>query len=277
MLNTQGIIGSLLRGAFALCIAAGSGHVIAAGADLNDMMCGELRNHFGPFDYRTASAFNKRLVETPHFHPQFAAVIAGKRIAEKREVMDDLNYTLRVFPNHPGALMAIDRAGIIYKSERPPKADWTLECYYQRAKRYAPDDGIVYYTYASYLQRRGRVKDSREQLERAVELLETDSRTNGNILYNIGLAWFELREFEKAQDYAERAEREGFNLPGLKAKLQRGGHWKDRPPVDATKSKAELSGGASAGAVPTSPQGNTPTPRKALVDATAGSAPVQPE
>ena len=46
--------------------------VVANAAFANEggpMTCGALENHFGPFDYRTASKKDKHLVESYHFTP----------------------------------------------------------------------------------------------------------------------------------------------------------------------------------------------------------------
>jgi len=196
-----------------------------ADSSIDASQCGQLTNAYGPFDYRTAPQSNKNLVENPHYRDQAVAVSLGKTRARSNEVMDDLDYTLRVFPNHPGALMTIDRLGIILKSEKPYKAKWKLECYYQRGLRMAPDDGMVYLLYALYLQKRSRIAESREKLEMAVKYISERDAWSPNIEYNVGLAYFELGEYSLAKKFAERAANGGFSLPGLKAKLQRGGHW----------------------------------------------------
>lgn len=142
--------------------------------------------------------------------------------------MDDLDYTLRVFPNHPGALMAIERLGRMLKTEKPPASTYKLECYYIRAIKMAEDDPMVYYVYGMYLQRRGRKSEAREKIDRAVELFQAEGGyLSPNMLYNLGLSYFELGAYDEAESYARRAAEGGFTLPGLKRKLNGVGRWRE--------------------------------------------------
>src|SRR5689334_5467108 len=68
--------------------------------------CGKLENHYGPFDYRTTSKKNLELVESFHFTPKVEKGIGGNTSITAG---GDLNYTLRVFPNHHRALAALIR------------------------------------------------------------------------------------------------------------------------------------------------------------------------
>ena len=70
--------------------------------------CGSLENGFGPFDYRTAPADKRRLVEGAHFTRDVEQLIRGHTSSTP---VGDLNYTLRVFPNHPRALYALMQWG----------------------------------------------------------------------------------------------------------------------------------------------------------------------
>lgn len=65
--------------------------------------CGSLQNAFGPFDYRdpAARAESLQVVERYHFTADVEMLRRGKASAN---VLDDLNYTLRAFPNHHRAL-----------------------------------------------------------------------------------------------------------------------------------------------------------------------------
>jgi tetratricopeptide (TPR) repeat protein len=46
-----------------------------------------------------------------------------------------------------------------------------------------------------------------------------------NMHYNIGLAYFELRDYDKALAHAKKAYEQGFTLPGLRDKLTQAGKW----------------------------------------------------
>src|SRR5690242_17113706 len=88
-----------------LCLSAFAAtmHPVAA-----DDACGELENAFGPFDYRTVSADRKRLVEGSHFTPY----IEGLQRGHTGAIGSEIDYTLRAFPNHPRALVAMMKLGI---------------------------------------------------------------------------------------------------------------------------------------------------------------------
>src|SRR4051812_2402613 len=67
--------------------------------------CGDpFVNHFGPFDYRTASVADKTIVERTHFTSETEQLKAGSGTGVPAQ---DIGYTLRVFPNHPRALLAM--------------------------------------------------------------------------------------------------------------------------------------------------------------------------
>src|ERR1700687_2451374 len=70
--------------------------------------CGEFNDgHYGPFDYRTASASHKRLVERWHFDMEKTTMlrgrVEGKNMAGTGSVYGGFAYTLKSFPNHPQA------------------------------------------------------------------------------------------------------------------------------------------------------------------------------
>lgn len=80
--------------------------------------------------------------------------------------------------------------------------------------------------YGIYLLKLGRSLEAVEHLKKATEL----AGDSANVHYNLGLAYVELREFDKAVEHAHRAYSLGFELPGLRNKLERAGKWRDAPP-----------------------------------------------
>lgn len=66
------------------------------------------------------------------------------------------------------------------------------------------------------------MKDALEQLRFAEEYLPDDI----NLQYNLGLAYFQAKEYDKAREYAKRAYDRGFPLQGLKNMLIKAGKWK---------------------------------------------------
>lgn len=187
-------------------------------ADVNDYVCGSLQASYGPYDYRSDKD-KLQIVEQHHLTPEVVNLVAGTT----GSIGGDLSYTLRAFPNHHVALMAMAKLGEKEKTAKPAGAKYGVECYFQRAVRFRKDDEIVRILYASYLSRAGRNVEALSQLNEAARL-GTDS---ANANYNMGLIFYDLKEYEKALFYAQQAYRLGFPLPGLRDKLKRAGKWKE--------------------------------------------------
>lgn len=187
-------------------------------ADVNDYVCGSLQNGYGPYDYRSDKD-KLRIVEQYHLTPEVINLVAGAT----GTIGGDLDYTLRAFPNHHVALMAMAKLGEKQKTARPAGAKYGVECYFQRAVSFRGDDEIVRILYASYLSKAGKKSEALSQLNEA-DQLGTDS---ANANYNMGLIFFDLKEYDKALSHAQEAYRLGFPLPGLRDKLKRAGKWKE--------------------------------------------------
>jgi tetratricopeptide (TPR) repeat protein len=201
--------------------------------------CGELFNAYGPYDYRT-SKDKLAIVEGAHFTQDVEALRGGSTGA----LGGDIDYTLRASPNHHRALIAMVNLGRKLNTEQPPGAKYTLVCYFDRAARFAGNDGVVRLIYGTYLSRAGKKQEALQQLE----LAESLEPNNANIHYNLGLLYVDLKDYSKARLHAQRAYELGFTLPGLKRKLEELGQW--RPPAGAAGTKD----GASAIVRPTSPK-----------------------
>jgi tetratricopeptide (TPR) repeat protein len=182
-------------------------------------ICGPLDGprQFGPFDYRTATAAQKNIVERAHFTPSVEALQKGNTTVY---IGGDIAYTLRVFPNHPRALHAMTRLAKRYDGLAPPGSHYPVECWFDRAIRFRPDDATVRILYALYLIPQGRNDEARKQLVHA-EKAPIDAQAN----YNLGLAYFELKEYDRAVEFARKAYGEGVAFPGLRDKLAGVGKW----------------------------------------------------
>ena len=187
--------------------------------------CGSLNNAYGPYDYRTERTGKLHIVEEYHFTPEVEALVRGKSSAY---VADDLNYTLHTSPNHHRALMAIVRLGERTKSSQPPHLEYSIDCYFDRAIRFQPDDTVVRLIYAQYLGNTGRVPQAMQQLEIATGL----AKDNPLAHYNIGLIYFELKKYDEALAQAHTAIRLGYVRPELTDELKGVGKWRD-PPASA--------------------------------------------
>src|SRR5437868_1067555 len=105
-MNARITLGRLLRFA-ALSVAVASFPVsVARAQNLGD--CGSLDNpSYGPFDYRTATAYQKQLVEIIGAH--FTSSVESLQHGNTAPIGGELDYTLRAFPNHRRALLAMIR------------------------------------------------------------------------------------------------------------------------------------------------------------------------
>lgn len=198
----------------ALIVAVTAMPVAAQARELTGL-CGALENAYGPFDYRTSPPDQRRLVENAHFTPAVETLRKGKTGA----IGGDIDYTLRVFPNHPRALYAMTRLAERTGMSTPPGALYPVECYYDRAVRFQPDDARVRVLYGIFLIQRKLTSEARIQLERA----EANAGDDNQVLYNLGLAYFELKDYKRAMEFADRAYAAGASLPGLRNKLQQVG------------------------------------------------------
>lgn len=182
--------------------------------------CGSLDNGYGPFDYRATDPAKREIVEKFHFTPKVETLRGGSTASTPG---GDLAYTLRAFPNHPRALMATMKFAEKTKKNPPPEMGYTVGCWFERAERFRLDDPTVKLLHGIYLVRSGKPDEGVNKLESALEL----SQDNPNIMYNLGLAYFELKQFDKSLEFAKRAYAGGFPLPGLKNMLQKSGKWKE--------------------------------------------------
>lgn len=195
--------------------------------------CGDLKNHFGPFDYRNASRESVDIVEKHHFTPQVEQLLRG----QSGYLGGDLSYTLGVFPNHVRALMSMANLGKREKTSKPSYSRFTVDCWFDRAMRFAPDDPSVRVAYGVVLLRDGKKKQALEQLEKAASF----GGASPNVYYNLGLVYFDLGEYDKSLAAAREAYRLGFDLPGLKNKLVKTGKWKEPAGAESAPTKVEKS------------------------------------
>jgi tetratricopeptide (TPR) repeat protein len=185
--------------------------------------CGELKTHYGPFDYRKRVELAQQLemVEHAHFTPDVEKLIQGV----SGYLGGDLHYTLETWPNHHRALASLARLALKTKSNKVSGLKFSFECYFNRAIRFRPDDGTVRMLYGSYLYKLGRANDALEQLEEAARL----EPENGIINYNLGLVYFNRKDYDKALIFAKKAEALEYPLTALKSKLTQIGKWDETP------------------------------------------------
>jgi tetratricopeptide (TPR) repeat protein len=198
--------------------------------------CGGLANAFGPFDYRIALEAQRSTVERAHFTLGVETLVQAK----SGPFGGDLDYTLRAFPNHPRALLTMSRLGLKMKVEKAVGANYPVDCYFDRAFRFAPDDPMPHLVFAIHLTSRNHKAEALEQLDIAAGL-EKES-TGFEFAYNMGLEYFQVGQYDKSLSYAQKAYERGAPFPGLRQKLQSVGKW--------TEAKAEVKTDATTDAKP---------------------------
>lgn len=213
---------SFLRRATALAVCLLAFSNVSSAVSENEFICGELDNAYGPFDYRVAPDYNKRLVERAHFTREVEHLVRPKT----GPFGHDIDYTLRAFPNHPRALKSMMELGLRTKARKPEGAKWPVWCYFDRAIRFRPDDGQVRMVFSIYLYRTGKYKEAVDQLYQAEKLLPESA----NLHYNMGTILLDLGEFEKSLVHAHKAYALGFQLPGLRNRLKAANKWREPLP-----------------------------------------------
>jgi tetratricopeptide (TPR) repeat protein len=190
--------------------------------------CGPLRaqGQYGPYDYRTDKK-ELEIVERVHFPHSVEITFRGKG----GDLGGGFDYTLRAYPNHHRALMALWRYGEKMRSPKPPQLRWTIECYFDRALRFAPDDLIVRMIFAMFLGGQDRVPQALAQLDYAANLAGDSQLTH----VNIGLVYFDLKAYDKALQQAHKAHALGAPHEVLQQKLKSVGKWVEPEAQPAAK------------------------------------------
>ena len=200
-----------------------------------DELCGgplDKNNFSRPLDYTSnqdkygfgEGRRNKlALVEDNHFNADVEMLRAGIN----GPLPGDIHYTLMHFPNHYRALQTMARWHL--KNPNPDDEEcggclmWLLpaECYFTRAITFKPRDPILYYILGIYLHQKG-------DLDRSLDAYNDATKLGANAAeyhYNFGLLLVDLKQYERAREQAAIAYKKGHPFPGLRAKLERAGHW----------------------------------------------------
>lgn len=189
--------------------------------------CGRFGDNWAgkAFDYRSATPEELDRVEKYHFVDEHAAIMSGRvnvsSASFQGSAAGGLDYTLRTWPNHPYALADMIRIAKMTRSERPGNIKYTVECYLRRAVAFAKEDPVPQFLFGLYELDRGKEVSAIEHLEAARSLDEN----NANLLYNLGLAYYRLKDYQRADHFAHEAYNRGFPLPGLRDMLKRIGKW----------------------------------------------------
>lgn len=174
--------------------------------------------------YSAEDARGLTVVETFHFGPQVEALQHGISAS----LGGDIAYTLEHFPNHPRALSAMARLGLRSHKEHVAGAHFSVECYFQRALGFVPEDGTTRALFGAYLLALRRDADAVVQLQAAVQ----SQQGNAMAWYNLGLACVRQKDWPAALAAAHKAYGLGFPLPGLRKQLKAAQAWQEPPSLD---------------------------------------------
>lgn len=223
------------------------GRYVAAGKDI--------------IDYRNRAQDPGKLamVEDTHFTERVESLTGGET---RSSPMGDIDFTLRVYPNHHRALNSAMRFSLQHKRHPENEKGLPAECYLQRAIKFSPTDGVVYKLYGYYLQRKGRPQQALQAYRQALKLLPTDVMVH----YNTGLILVELKRYDEALEMARPLYEAGLSLPGLKRKLVEAGVWKHSPEEIAAYRKYIQDKAAATGTDPENDELDTDNPATDATD-----------
>lgn len=202
--------------------------------------CGALfaEGQYGPYDYRK-DLDKLPIVLGAHFTPVVESLLRG---TTGQRPGPDIDYTLRAIPNNPRALLAMMRLGEKEKTSQPSGSRYTVECWFERAIRFRPDDHVVRMIYTSFLTKNNRKPEAMQQLE----MVLGSATDNPFTYFNVGLLYFDMDEPGKALIQAHKAMELGLTKTELRDKLQAVGKWTEPAEVSAPGAPISPSGTASA-------------------------------
>jgi hypothetical protein len=165
-----------------------------------------------------------KLVEDAHFSPVVETLQRG--ISNGRPG-GDIGYTLTIYPNHHRALLSLVSLSELEKKNQPSGMAYPVDCWFQRALTFRPDDGIVRMIYAQYLIKSSRNADAEQQLGVVASQADDNAYTH----FNVGMLYFSTKNFEKSQFHAHKAIELGLTNATLKNKLSLVGQWSELPGI----------------------------------------------
>jgi tetratricopeptide (TPR) repeat protein len=154
-----------------------------------------------------------RTVEAYHLAPAEEKL----KLRQYQQARNELAFILKYFPNHPRALLILGQLCTEWKAP-----ECLPDVVFEKAIQVRPDEPSVYVVQGIYLHRTKRYKEAIASYEKGLAL-DPDSM-NGH--YNLALALLETRQYDLANQHAQRAYALGAPLPGLRQRLQKAGHWK---------------------------------------------------
>ena len=177
------------------------------------------------FDYyapRTASADITRLKNVEEYHIGPSQQKMAKR--QWAYAHQDLEFILRYYPNHPQALSLLSAL-----CQKWPDRKCNADEWYEKAVSLNANAAPTFLLHGMHLHRKQKYPEAVKAYTRAIEL--TPNSVDAH--YNIGLTYLELKQYDLANQHAQKSYQLGAYLPGLRNKLQQMGHWNPNAIVPA--------------------------------------------
>lgn len=188
--------------------------------------------HFGPWDYFDSKNWEPSVTSPPnriemvtkvHFTPDTQAL-------NNIRTPNNIHYTLRSIPNHPGALTAMLQYQKKFNSSL--RTSWhqhrkpmplAADCYFQYAVNFTPNNYQIWFLWGISLHREKQYAEALELYIKAQKL----APDNIEIHYNLGLVYFKLEQYKESRKWAKLAYQKDMQLQGLKNLLKSKGEWQD--------------------------------------------------
>lgn len=193
------------------------------GNSFNGMTCRGSNKGYGPHNYTNPrSKKNIHIVEQYHFNPLVQYLKRGAT----GSLSADLDYTLIAVPNHHKALLSIIRYQLKLNNKLAKgKLKSPVECYLQRAMRFAPKDPAVPSLYGYYLHKLKKLDEADEKYQLALQVAPDAIKTQ----YSYALLLIDKKQHQEALVIAKKiyAQDQKAKPEGLKNKLIKLGVWQD--------------------------------------------------
>ena len=152
-------------------------------------------------------------VHSYHLQPGIEKMFRG----QYQEAYQEFIFILVGFPNSPQALNMISE--LCANKWKSPKCE--VDSVFNKAVARNPTIAETHVIYGIHLLRLGKSAEAVEKLNEALKLQPNSL----NAHYNLGLAYFGLKQYELANRHAQASYALGAPLPGLRDKLVRIGKW----------------------------------------------------
>jgi tetratricopeptide (TPR) repeat protein len=183
--------------------------------------------------------------------------------------LQDFQFILDVFPNHPQALALL--SDLCDLQWRAPQCD--IDSRFEAAIARNENAAPTYLIYGMHLQRRNQLPQAVESYKKSISI----NPNSANAHYNLALAYFDQKQLEQSNREAQIAYALGIPLPGLKDKLTRAKAWK---PIEGEELKKLMASAVPAPPAPaaaaTAPASTTPAAASPPSTSATPAAPAAP-